>query len=393
MKIGVLLFLAVLAAVTKGSIVPLGCFSDTANNRGLKDYLGNVVRFNGENAKQVVTSCLDMARSRNMLYFGIQNQEECWASAEPKGTFNKHGCASNCVTDRKYNLGIGDHWSNYVYMVEQEWSTCSKTCGSGKQSRFEPVSGADLCTKGTIAAERKTKKCNLTPCRVNGGWSAYSSWSSCTKSCGGGTQTRTRTCTNPKPSNGGRDCRGDPKKTRKCGIAPCPEYEKLNGDHPVCFEAKERVYASVRVPHEGYIHSIKLVYRSGKVTCAPGHGQIWLIKERRHWTKWGCNNLPVLLLGFYMGTFITDSDDRKVLPETGKDDGQAEFKLLDNKWYKLRGYNENSNEIVLKREHRFHVRANDELRVWYGEALYKLFTFDNEGSVCVDVYIKYEKSL
>ena len=49
---------------------------------------------------------------------------------------------------------------------------------------------------------------------VDGGWSA---WGACTKECGGGTQTRT--CTNPAPANGGKDCSG--AASRPCNTAPC----------------------------------------------------------------------------------------------------------------------------------------------------------------------------
>lgn len=51
------------------------------------------------------------------------------------------------------------------------------------------------------------------PCAVNGGWS---NWSSCSASCEG---TRTRTCTNPPPSNGGAFCTGF--GTTGCGPS-CP---------------------------------------------------------------------------------------------------------------------------------------------------------------------------
>ena len=57
---------------------------------------------------------------------------------------------------------------------------------------------------------------------VDGGWSSWSSYGSCSASCGAGTQTRTRTCTNPAPSNGGTQCQGDAIETRQCDEGDCP---------------------------------------------------------------------------------------------------------------------------------------------------------------------------
>ena len=59
-------------------------------------------------------------------------------------------------------------------------------------------------------------------CSVDGGWSDYGSWSECSVACGGGTQTRTRTCTNPAPTHGGADCVGEAAETQDCNIQPCP---------------------------------------------------------------------------------------------------------------------------------------------------------------------------
>ena len=56
---------------------------------------------------------------------------------------------------------------------------------------------------------------------VNGKYSQWSEWSECSAECGGGTQTKTRTCTNPAPANGGADCVGDSSKTRECNIRAC----------------------------------------------------------------------------------------------------------------------------------------------------------------------------
>ena len=47
---------------------------------------------------------------------------------------------------------------------------------------------------------------------INGGWSVWSAAGQCSRSCGGGVQFKTRTCTNPKPSVNGRDCDGATKE-------------------------------------------------------------------------------------------------------------------------------------------------------------------------------------
>ena len=57
---------------------------------------------------------------------------------------------------------------------------------------------------------------------VDGGWTQWSSWSSCPKTCGVGSHTRTRTCTNPAPEGGGADCVGPANRTTSCNIILCP---------------------------------------------------------------------------------------------------------------------------------------------------------------------------
>lgn len=54
--------------------------------------------------------------------------------------------------------------------------------------------------------------------RRNGGYDEWSSWTKCTRTCGKGIQTRYRSCTNPSPAHGGRDCSGlgPDKDTKPC---------------------------------------------------------------------------------------------------------------------------------------------------------------------------------
>ena len=57
---------------------------------------------------------------------------------------------------------------------------------------------------------------------VNGGWSEWSAYDECSESCGSGTHTRTRSCDNPAPENGGDDCGELTEETDPCEITPCP---------------------------------------------------------------------------------------------------------------------------------------------------------------------------
>ena len=58
---------------------------------------------------------------------------------------------------------------------------------------------------------------------VDGGYSVWKPTSNCTVTCGGGTRTLSRTCTNPPPSNRGRDCNGlgPAQKTVPCNEQEC----------------------------------------------------------------------------------------------------------------------------------------------------------------------------
>ena len=58
---------------------------------------------------------------------------------------------------------------------------------------------------------------------ANGGYSAWGAYTACTKTCGGGTKSRSRSCTNPKPFGGGSGCSGSNKQTVACNSATCPE--------------------------------------------------------------------------------------------------------------------------------------------------------------------------
>ena len=59
---------------------------------------------------------------------------------------------------------------------------------------------------------------------IEGKFSVWGDWGECSVTCGTGSRSRDRTCTNPVPQNGGADCQGSSSETETCGKPPCREY-------------------------------------------------------------------------------------------------------------------------------------------------------------------------
>uniref|UniRef100_A0A8D3C3I7 Adhesion G protein-coupled receptor B3 n=1 Tax=Scophthalmus maximus TaxID=52904 RepID=A0A8D3C3I7_SCOMX len=107
-----------------------------------------------------------------------------------------------------------------------QWSSCSVTCGQGSQVRTRTcVSPYGTHCSGPL---RESRVCNNTaPCPVHGVWEEWSPWSLCSFTCGRGHRTRTRMCA--PPQHGGRACDGPETQTKLCNIALCPGIIVLDG--------------------------------------------------------------------------------------------------------------------------------------------------------------------
>ena len=57
---------------------------------------------------------------------------------------------------------------------------------------------------------------------VDGGWSEWKEETECSAKCGGGIVTKTRNCSTPSPSCGGRHCQGDNTTNASCNTHCCP---------------------------------------------------------------------------------------------------------------------------------------------------------------------------
>nr|XP_003928681.2 A disintegrin and metalloproteinase with thrombospondin motifs 14 isoform X3 [Saimiri boliviensis boliviensis] len=56
----------------------------------------------------------------------------------------------------------------------------------------------------------------------DGGWSSWTKFGSCSRSCGGGVRSRSRSCNNPPPAYGGRPCLGPMFEYQVCNSEECP---------------------------------------------------------------------------------------------------------------------------------------------------------------------------
>ncbi|XP_020632435.1 coadhesin-like isoform X1 [Orbicella faveolata] len=114
---------------------------------------------------------------------------------------------------------IDGNWSEW-----EPWSSCPVTCGGGLETRIRtctnppPAFGGQSCP----GVGEESRPCNEELCPVDGNWSDWQDWSDCPVTCGGGVQERTRTCTNPPPAFGGESCPGESEETRACNEDPCP---------------------------------------------------------------------------------------------------------------------------------------------------------------------------
>ena len=136
-----------------------------------------------------------------------QNEGQVCSILEESQTCNTQECPIDCLGE----------WSSY--------GICSKTCGGGTQTRMFKVNraaayGGKDCSANDNQTQSQT--CNTQGCPVDcvGNWEP---WSACTKTCGGGTQTRKYKITTAS-QNGGAVCPiiDNTIQSQSCNTQNCP---------------------------------------------------------------------------------------------------------------------------------------------------------------------------
>ena len=74
---------------------------------------------------------------------------------------------------------------------------------------------------------------NLLSAPENCLWSSWSEWTPCSKTCGKGQRTKTRTVLRTA-KNGGKDCTGNSRRTQQCRMKKCPDVDTLSTFSDCC---------------------------------------------------------------------------------------------------------------------------------------------------------------
>ncbi|XP_072231244.1 A disintegrin and metalloproteinase with thrombospondin motifs 2-like [Leuresthes tenuis] len=122
-------------------------------------------------------------------------------------------CTAYTTSDLCKQLWCSDYYNPFFCKTKKGPPLDGTKCGPGKH-----------CFKGSCM--------KLTPnlLRQDGGWGAWSAYDSCSRTCGGGVQFRTRRCDNPPPANGGRTCFGNSYEFQLCSQEDCPPLTDFRED-------------------------------------------------------------------------------------------------------------------------------------------------------------------
>ena len=107
------------------------------------------------------------------------------------------------------------------------WSKCSKPCGPGKHTRTRYVETVQKWGGKACPVLSETQDCQIKPCPIDCTVSGFSGWSKCDKECGPGHEIRTRTITR-KDKYGGKIC-PELSESRDCQIKSCAVDCEVSG--------------------------------------------------------------------------------------------------------------------------------------------------------------------
>ncbi len=134
----------------------------------------------------------------------------CSKTEQRKIACNTQGCCSSTY----------DSYTDF-----SSWTTCTKKCGTGTRTRsrtITKISNYDGSNCGT-RQDTQTENCNTQACcsSTYDSYGDYGSWSSCTKKCGTGTRSRSRTITKISNYDGSSCGTRQDTQSENCNTQTC----------------------------------------------------------------------------------------------------------------------------------------------------------------------------
>ncbi|XP_060585508.1 uncharacterized protein LOC132741371 [Ruditapes philippinarum] len=175
----------------------------------------NCVPYRDENTKEL-QKVMQKGIFQNRFEISRMNSRLTRSEASMKNVTN-----TNNKTSSKESNGLSTTKSNTIDTLEAEETRVGSTDvhKASIQSRLLKLIETKLSSLSLQVQDLKKHDAN----KKDGGWSSWENWGSCSESCGGGMQSRLRTCSNPTPSLQGRYCGGSPDEMRICNKHQRPE--------------------------------------------------------------------------------------------------------------------------------------------------------------------------
>jgi len=153
-------------------------------------------------------SCGTGARSRKRevrvaVKFG---GNPCPGEAQQKGDCEDRACPESC------------EWSSWG-----DWNTCTDTCGGGSSSRVRFImKNASFGGQDCSGSKYDTRECGTQKCPEDCKWDSWGHWHVCKKTCGNHSTYRERRVMH-LASSGGRPCEGEHMEEKSCNLPECPK--------------------------------------------------------------------------------------------------------------------------------------------------------------------------
>ncbi|CAL4130440.1 unnamed protein product, partial [Meganyctiphanes norvegica] len=152
----------------------------------------------------------------------LSSSSPYWHKGHPSARLD--GCLTNFVSSAPYYsqlCGVSIYYAICQYNYNgcsawSPWSMCSSNCQQQRSRTCSNSSGSKYCPGP--GALTMSQACTSGKCKVDGGWSIWTSWSLCSSDC---TQHRSRSCKSPRPKGIGRDCPGDHVISQYCTDGMC----------------------------------------------------------------------------------------------------------------------------------------------------------------------------